>query len=294
MLPVDENRQLAIITVQISDAICSQCCLTRAAHNYTRAVNQVAARKQNLVYSAISSKFRLAFRVVAISYLCTICLFCFVILSDLNNQQNVNWIRFFITMLVCPCIMWLMFINIFVVAKDTLFSLITFLLHNASLCILSPKSSTMYSTSFHVIFLCNSSATALWFDVSIFWCQSSDLFFTYADDVHEAVHAVADLEEQVLTLPLGRGAEGGPDEPGDAGNEEQGTQNNGSYLHLFYHRQRDGLPLESRKKYSDPLLKLDYHYHNVKIELYWSPGSSDMCWHNATMCKQHFSLPTVL
>lgn len=26
---------------------------------------------------------------------------------------------------------------------------------------------------------------------------------TYADDVHEAVHAVADLEEQILTLPLG-------------------------------------------------------------------------------------------
>lgn len=81
--------------------------------------------------------------------------------------------------------------------------------------------------------------------------------FTYADDVHEAVHAVADLEEQVLTLPLGRGAEGGPDEPGDAGNEEKGTQNNGGYLHLLYHRQRDGLPLEGRKtcKYSHPLLK---------------------------------------
>lgn len=71
--------------------------------------------------------------------------------------------------------------------------------------------------------------------------------FTYADDVHEAVHAIADLEEQVLTLPLGRGAEGGPDEPGDAGNEEQGTQYNCSYLHLLYHRQRDGLPLETRK-----------------------------------------------
>ena len=72
----------------------------------------------------------------------------------------------------------------------------------------------------------------------------STLPFTYADDIHEAVHAVADLEEQILTLPLGRGAEGGPDEPGDAGDEEKGAQNNGSYLHLLYHRQRDGLPLE--------------------------------------------------
>lgn len=78
-------------------------------------------------------------------------------------------------------------------------------------------------------------------------CVSLCPLFTYADDIHEAVHAVADLEEQVLTLPLGRGAEGGPDEPGDAGDEEQGTQNNGRYLHLLYHRQRDGLPLEGRK-----------------------------------------------
>ena len=30
---------------------------------------------------------------------------------------------------------------------------------------------------------------------------------TDADDVHESVHAVADLEQQVLSLPLGRGAE---------------------------------------------------------------------------------------
>lgn len=46
---------------------------------------------------------------------------------------------------------------------------------------------------------------------------------TYADNVHEAVHAVADLEEQVLPLPLGRGAERGPDEPGNAGDEEEGA-----------------------------------------------------------------------
>ena len=26
---------------------------------------------------------------------------------------------------------------------------------------------------------------------------------TYADDIHEAVHAVADLKEQILPLPLG-------------------------------------------------------------------------------------------
>lgn len=75
----------------------------------------------------------------------------------------------------------------------------------------------------------------------------SVVLFTYAHDVHEAVHAIADLEEQVLTLPLGRGAEGGPDEPGDAGDEEKGTQNNGGYLHLLDHRQRDGLPLVEEK-----------------------------------------------
>ena len=26
---------------------------------------------------------------------------------------------------------------------------------------------------------------------------------TYADDIHEAVHAIADLKEQILPLPLG-------------------------------------------------------------------------------------------
>lgn len=30
---------------------------------------------------------------------------------------------------------------------------------------------------------------------------------TYADDIHKTVHPIADLEEQVLPLPLGRGAE---------------------------------------------------------------------------------------
>lgn len=28
------------------------------------------------------------------------------------------------------------------------------------------------------------------------------LIFTYADDIHEAIHAIADLEKQVLTLPF--------------------------------------------------------------------------------------------
>lgn len=69
---------------------------------------------------------------------------------------------------------------------------------------------------------------------------------TYADDVHEAVHAVADLEEQVLALPLGRRAKGGPDEPGDAGDEEQGAQDDGGYLHLLDHGQGNGLPLGQR------------------------------------------------
>lgn len=73
---------------------------------------------------------------------------------------------------------------------------------------------------------------------------------TYADDVHEAVHAVADLEEQVLALPLGRRAEGGPDEPGDAGDEEQGAQDDGGDLHLLNHGQGDGLPLVQRQTHA--------------------------------------------
>ena len=74
-----------------------------------------------------------------------------------------------------------------------------------------------------------------------------DFRCTYADDVHESVHAVADLEEEVLTLPLGRRAEGRPDEPGDAGDEEKGTQDDGRDLHLFNHRQGNGLPLKNRQ-----------------------------------------------
>jgi len=91
---------------------------------------------------------------------------------------------------------------------------------------------------------------AVWFVCLQFLAHVCVHIFTYAHDIHEAVHAIADLEEQVLTLPLGRGAEGGPDEPGDAGDEEKGAQNNGRYLHLLYHRQRDGLPLEEEENKS--------------------------------------------
>ena len=58
---------------------------------------------------------------------------------------------------------------------------------------------------------------------------------TYAHDVHESIHAVADLKKQVLSLPLGWGAERGPHQPGDAGNEEQRTQDDGCNLDLLNH-----------------------------------------------------------
>lgn len=66
---------------------------------------------------------------------------------------------------------------------------------------------------------------------------------TYTDNVHEAVHSIADLEEQVLALPLGGGTEGRPDEPRDTGDEEEGTQDGRCYLNLLNDCQRDGLPL---------------------------------------------------
>lgn len=148
---------------------------------------------------------------------------------------------FFITASVRPCVMQPMFINIFFVG---FFLFCT--AHSAflvSLCVLSPKTFTTAPPSLHDTFLYNLLIVA----AAYLHISGSVLSFTYADDVHEAVHAVADLEEQVLTLPLGRGAEGGPDEPGDAGDEEKGTQNDGRYLHLLYDRQRDRLPLEGRK-----------------------------------------------
>lgn len=67
---------------------------------------------------------------------------------------------------------------------------------------------------------------------------------TYAHNVHEAVHAIADLEEQVLPLPLGRGAERRPNQPRDAGDEEERAEDDGGDLHLLDHGQRDGLPLK--------------------------------------------------
>ena len=67
---------------------------------------------------------------------------------------------------------------------------------------------------------------------------------TYADDVHEAIHAVTDLEKQILTLPAGWRAEGRPHQPGDTGHQEQGAQDGRCYLHFLYHSQRDGLPLQ--------------------------------------------------
>ena len=67
---------------------------------------------------------------------------------------------------------------------------------------------------------------------------------TYTDNVHEAVHSIADLEEQVLALPFGRRTEGRPDEPRDTGNEEEGTQDGRCYLNLLNDCQRDGLPLQ--------------------------------------------------
>lgn len=67
---------------------------------------------------------------------------------------------------------------------------------------------------------------------------------TDADDVHEAIHAVADLEKQILPLPAGRRAKGGPDQPGDTGHEEEGAQDGCCYLHFLYDGEGDRLPLE--------------------------------------------------
>lgn len=66
---------------------------------------------------------------------------------------------------------------------------------------------------------------------------------TYADQVHEAVHAVTDLEEDVSTLPDGLRAERRPQQPGDAGHQEERAQEHGDDLHLLHQRDGDGLPL---------------------------------------------------
>lgn len=70
---------------------------------------------------------------------------------------------------------------------------------------------------------------------------------TYTDNVHEAIHSIADLEEQVLALPFGGRTEGRPDEPRDTGDEEEGTQDGCCYLNLLNDCQRDGLPLQGEE-----------------------------------------------
>lgn len=66
---------------------------------------------------------------------------------------------------------------------------------------------------------------------------------TDTDDVHEAVHPITDLEEHVLPLPLGRRAERRPDQPRDAGDEEERTQDRRRDLNLLNDGERNGLPL---------------------------------------------------
>lgn len=68
---------------------------------------------------------------------------------------------------------------------------------------------------------------------------------TYADQVHEAVHAVADLEEDVAALPDGLRAESRPQQPGDAGHQEERAQEHGDDLHLLHQGDGDGLPLHT-------------------------------------------------
>ena len=72
---------------------------------------------------------------------------------------------------------------------------------------------------------------------------------TYADQVHEAVHAVADLEEHVAALPHGLRAESRPQQPGDAGHQEERAQKHRDDLHLLHQRDGDGLPLREREPY---------------------------------------------
>lgn len=75
--------------------------------------------------------------------------------------------------------------------------------------------------------------------------------FTYTNNVHEAVHAVAYLEEKVLPLPFGWWAEGRPYQPGNTGNKEQRAQDNGCNLHPLNYSQGDGLPLQRRQTWRD-------------------------------------------
>lgn len=73
---------------------------------------------------------------------------------------------------------------------------------------------------------------------------------TDAHQVHEAIHAVADLEEDVPPLPHGLRAERRPQQPGDAGHQEERAQEHSNDLHLLHQGDGDGLPLGPKRKSS--------------------------------------------
>lgn len=61
---------------------------------------------------------------------------------------------------------------------------------------------------------------------------------TYADQVHETVHSVTDLEENIAALPDGLRAESRPQQPGDASHQKKRAQEHSDDLHLLH--QGDG------------------------------------------------------
>lgn len=71
---------------------------------------------------------------------------------------------------------------------------------------------------------------------------------TYADQIHEAIHPVADLEEDVPALPDGLWAESRPQQPGNAGHQEERAQEHRNDLHLLHQGDGDGLPLQHRER----------------------------------------------
>lgn len=71
---------------------------------------------------------------------------------------------------------------------------------------------------------------------------------TNADQVHETVHAVADLEEDVTALPDGLRAESRPQQPGDTGHQKKRAQEHSDDLHLLHQGDGDGLPLQTSKE----------------------------------------------
>lgn len=93
----------------------------------------------------------------------------------------------------------------------------------------------------------------MWWKLSISFSTISPkgypifLWLTNAHQVHEAVHGIADLEEQVLSLPLGWRAKRRPHQPWDAGDEKEGAKHSCRYLYLLNHCQRDGLPLHKER-----------------------------------------------